>query len=137
MKTIVILITAMMLFSIGYAAPTSLHDVPQLLHLHKAENQVLKKTKLAFVDFILDVLSTMSDNLKNHVEVLKGLRDPNLIFTMMGKLISGWKKDEDPNNVLAQMFLDLFNTILLQMSMNFDNGSTQSQISFGSKRMAN
>ena len=123
----ILLLLAVLLFNIGYAAPPINPHNNQHPLLYKANLQALKATKLNVLDFILDTLSTVSDNLKNHKDATKGLTPLNLFYTMFGKLISGVKKDADPNDILQQSFLDFMNTMLSFMAKDFDNGEMQNE----------
>ena len=136
MKSIFILMSlAVLLFNTGYAAPTKVHKYPQL-PFNRADFQTLKATKLSLLNFILDVLSTISENLKNHEKFSKGLSYPHLFMTLFGKLTSGARKDTaDPNNIWAQIFFDWFNTMLSIAAKEIDDRSVQNKIThqdFGS-----
>ena len=130
MKSVLILVLlAVLLFNVGYAAPPiNLQNNPDpLLPL-----QTLKATKLNLLDFIQDILSTMGDNLKNQEDVTKGLNPPHLFMTMIGKLISGVRKDTvaaDPNNMFAPIMFDSLNTFFSEIAKDFDksNGEMQSK----------
>ena len=121
MKSIFILTSlAVLLFNTVYAAPTEVHKYPQL-PFHRADFQTYKATKLNLLNFILDVLSTISENLKNDEKFSKGLSYPHLLMTLLGKLISGARKDTaDPNDILTQTLFDWFNTILSMAAKDID-----------------
>ena len=129
MKSIFILTSlAVLLFNTVYAAPTKVHKYPQL-PFHRADFQTYKATKLNLLNFILDVLSTISENLKNDEKFSKGLSYPHLLMTLLGKLISGARKDTaDPNDILTQTLFDWFNTILSMAAKDIDDGSVQNKI---------
>lgn len=133
MKSIIVLVVAIAvtLFSTAYAAPKEIQESKQLL-LKTAKFQAYKTSKLAILDFIINVLSTISKNfesIKNGDNNYKELDIPQLALSFFNTILSAARKDViDPNNELGQTFFNVFNSMLSAAAKEIQHGKAQFSI---------
>ena len=134
MKSIIILFALIIIpFTAADATPIKLQSSPQSL-FRRADFQSYKTTKITFLNFLIDILSTMNKNVQNHDEISKGLSFPHLFITVFRKLFSAVRKDiVDPNNELQQIFFNFFNTVLSVAAKDIENqfGGGEAQFATG------
>ena len=122
---------AVTLFSTAYAAPKEIQESKQLL-LKTAKFQAYKTSKLAILDFIINVLSTISKNfesIKNGDNNYKELDIPQLALSFFNTILSAARKDViDPNNELGQTFFNVFNSMLSAAAKEIQHGKAQFSI---------
>lgn len=132
MKSLLVLATAIVLFSTIYAAPKEVQGSKQLL-LHAAKLQAHKTSKLAVLDFVIDVLSKISKNfesLKNGDGSYKELDIPHLALSFLSTILSAARKDTiDPNDELGQSFYNFFNSMISAFAKDLETQHGKAQFS--------
>ena len=134
MKSIIVLVLviAVALFSSAYAAPKDIQESKQLQLLKTAKFQAYKTSKLAVLDFIINVLSTISKNfesIKNGDNNYKELDIPQLALSFFNTILSAARKDViDPNDELGQTFFNVFNSLLSAAAKETQHGNAQFSI---------
>ena len=136
MKPIVLLVLAIIAiapFSTGNAAPKEIQG--NKLLLRTAKFQAYKTTKLAALDFIIKVLSTVSKNfesIKNGDDTYEELDTSRLALSFFSTILSAARKDVfDPNDELGQTIFNVFNSILSAFAKDNENKHGNAQFSSG------
>lgn len=122
---------AIALFSTIYAAPTG--QVSKQLLLHTAKLQAYKTSKLAALDFAINVLSKISKNfesLKNGDGSYEKLDVPHLALSFFNTMLSAVRKDiADPNDELLQTFFNGFNSMISVLAKDLETQHGNAQFS--------
>lgn len=129
MTAIIIVAIVIAFFSTAYAAPKEFQESEQQLLKTAAKIQVYKTTKLALLDFAINVLSTISKNfesIKNGGDDYKELDIQQLFWRFFSTFMSAVRKDAiDPNDELLQTFFNVFNSIISAAAKETQHGKAQ------------